>query len=76
MNDGKVEVLEFLIRTDSPVTGIPIHQIKLKKGILIACINHRGEITIPGGQSRIAAGDTVIVITTSTGFHDISDILA
>ena len=76
MNDGKVEVLEFLIRTDSPVTGIPLHQIKLKKGILIACINHHGEIAIPGGQSRIAAGDTVIVITTSTGFHDISDILA
>ena len=76
MDDGRVEVLEFLIREDAPVLGVPLQNIQLKKGILVACINHRGEITIPGGQSKIAVGDTVIVVTTSTGFHDISDILA
>ena len=76
MDDDKVEALEFIIPAGSPVIGIPLHELPLKKGTLIACINHHGEITLPTGQSQIQEGDSVIIITTCTGFDEIEDILA
>ncbi len=73
LNDNRVEALEFLIKEDSPVVGIPLHNLRLKPNMLIGCITHRGTVTIPNGQSVIDVGDTVIVITTTTGLHDIRD---
>ncbi len=75
LNDNRVEALEFLIKEDSPVVGIPLSDLRLKPDMLIACITHKGRVTIPRGQSVIAVGDTVILITTHTGLHDIRDAL-
>lgn len=75
MNDDRVEVLEFNVRKDSPVIGIPLQNLDIKKGVIIARINRGFESIAPGGQSMIRGGDTVIVVTTNTGFHDIEDIL-
>ena len=75
LNDDKVEALEFIVRNGSPVIGIPLSKLNLKKGILIACINHYGEIISPTGDSVIRDRDSVIVVTTRTGLKDISDIL-
>ena len=51
--------------------------LKLKPNILIASINRRGQIIIPGGSDHIEAGDTVIVITLSNRvILDLNDIFA
>ncbi len=73
--DGKAEALEFLIREDSEVTNIPLMKIRLKDNLLIGCINRGGQIHIPRGQDCILKGDTVIVVTSQKGLHDIRDIL-
>ena len=75
MNDNRVEALEFLIKEDCPIIGIPLQEISLKPNILICSINHKGSITMAQGRSVIQAGDTVVLVTTTTGFHDIRDIL-
>ena len=75
MNNDRVEALEFYVKEDSPVLGIPLQELQLKPNLLICCINHKGDIITPGGQSVIAAGDTVVIVTTMTGLHDIKDIL-
>ena len=75
LNDNRVEALEFIIREDCPLVGIPLQELKLKKNILVCSINHKGSISTPGGQSVICVGDTVVIVTTTTGFHDIRDIL-
>lgn len=75
LSDNRVEALEFLIKEDCPLIGIPLQELKLKKNILVCSINHQGNILTPGGQSVISVGDTVVVVTTETGFHDIRDIL-
>ena len=75
LNDDRVEALEFIVRNGSPVIGVPLAELNLKKGILIACINHYGEIISPSGDSIIRDRDSVIVVTTLTGLKDISDIL-
>ena len=71
----KAEALEFLIGKNAPVVDIPLQQLNLKPNILIACINHKGNIITPGGNDIMQAGDTVVVITTNTGLYDIRDIL-
>ncbi|MBO7148336.1 MAG: Trk system potassium transporter TrkA [Clostridia bacterium] len=73
--DDKAEALEFRIKENSPVSGVSIDRLKLKKNILIACITRGGKIIIPRGRDIIEKGDTVIVVTTHKGFEDISDIL-
>ena len=71
----KAEALEFWIREKSPAVGIPLQKMNWKPNILLACINRRNSVIIPGGQDMIQVGDTVVVVTTNTGLHDIRDIL-
>ncbi len=73
--DGKAEALEFRIVENSPVADVKIEELSLKKDIIIACIHRNGTVITPRGKDIIKVGDTVIVITTSKGFKDISDIL-
>ncbi len=73
--DGKVEALEFRVRERSELVGVPLKELQLKENLLIACISRRGIIITPGGQDTIEVGDTVAVVTTNQGFHDLRDIL-
>ncbi len=73
--DGKAEALEFRITENSPVSGVAIENLNLKDNILIACIHRKGTIITPRGRDVILPGDTVIVVTTNTGYNDIGDIL-
>ena len=73
--DDKVEALEFYVKKNSAVIGIPLKDLQLKENLLICCINRKGVIITPGGQTTIEEGDTVIVVTTNTGFDDLEDIL-
>ncbi len=75
LNDDRVEALEFLIKENSPVVGIPLAELKLKKNVIIGCITHKGKTSIAKGQSVIQVGDAVILITTRTGLHDIRDVV-
>ncbi|MFR1832559.1 MAG: Trk system potassium transporter TrkA [Lachnospiraceae bacterium] len=73
--DNQAEALEFSIREEGPVVGVPLMELSLKKNLLVACINHKGRIIIPRGHDQIQVGDTVIIVTTQKGLQDINDIL-
>ncbi len=73
--DGKAEALEFRIAENSPVANIPLESLNLKSKVLVACINRDGHIIIPRGRDMIKPRDTVVIVTTQSGFMDISDIL-
>ena len=75
LNDNRVEALEFQIKEDSPVVGIPLKELNLKKNMIIGCITHKGKVEMPTGNSVIKVNDMVILITTTTGLHDIRDAL-
>jgi len=73
--EGAVEALEFEVPADAPFLNIPLKDLKLKSGILLAGIVRRnGQIVIPSGNDVLEAHDDVIVVTTST-LQDIHDIL-
>ena len=73
--DHRVEAIEFKVDHESEVTGTPLQALDLKRHLLVAFINRNGKIIIPSGQDTIERGDTVMVVTTHTGFNDITDIL-
>lgn len=73
--DSRAEAIEFRVEEESAVTNIPLMDLNLKKNLLVSCINRDGQIIIPSGTDSIMVGDTVVIVTTHTGFNDIQDIL-
>lgn len=75
--DGAAEALEFQVDDGVPWRGVPLKDIPLKSGVLIACIFHQGKTIIPDGNSCFQSGDGVIVVTTSENpFQNMEDIFA
>lgn len=73
--DGKAEAIEFIIKENSPVLDTTIEKLNLKTNTLIACINRGGNVIIPRGKDMLKKGDRTIIVTTHSGFKDITDIL-
>ena len=75
--DGTVEALEFIAMAKSGgVLHVPLKDLRLKKGVLLAAIARGSETVIPGGMTTIEEGDRVVVVTRNTGLNDLRDILA
>lgn len=75
LEDGLAEALEFSIKEDSEITNVPLGKLRIRKNILVCCINRGGKIIIPGGQDEIHVGDSVVVVLTHSRLNDIKDIL-
>ena len=73
--DEKVEALEFIIKSETEYTGIPLKDLKLRSNNLIACIARQRQIIIPSGDDWMQPGDSVIVVTMDRRIEDITDIL-
>lgn len=73
---GKAEAMEFNADDTTRGLGIPLATLRLKKGLLIACITRKGETIIPGGKTVIQSGDLVVVVAAAGhNVFDLSDIL-
>ena len=73
--DDKIEALEFIIKSETRYTGIPLKDLTLRSNNLIACISRKRQIIIPGGDDSMEVGDSVIVVTMDTHIEDLEDIL-
>lgn len=74
--EGQAEVMEFIATRSSRLLGVPLKNLRLKNGILVAAIMHKGAITIPFGNDMIQEGDNVIIVTRGEEiFIDLNDIL-
>lgn len=73
--DGQAEALEFVIREDSSVTNQRLMDLPLKDNLLVCYISRYGKLKMARGQDMLKVGDSVIVVTTHKGLHDITDIL-
>lgn len=73
--DGQAEALEFVIREDSSVTNQRLMDLPLKDHLLVCYISRYGKLKMARGQDMLKVGDSVIIVTTHKGLHDITDIL-
>lgn len=70
----RLEAIEFVVRDEKEYVGVPLKRLKLRSGLLIASIVRGNDLIIPKGDDCIMRGDSVVVVTTSKGFQDLSNI--
>lgn len=73
--DGSAEAVEFIVRNDKRIVGIPLSQLKIRKSVLIAGIIRESKTLIPTGNDCILEGDRVVVVSANLKLNDLSDIL-
>lgn len=72
--DGKLEFIEFAVRSEEAFLGKPLKELKLKNGLLIACIIRGRQPIIPRGDDVIKKGDSVLVVTVDQQITCMQDI--
>ena len=72
--DGAAEAMEFTVRSTTSYLNVPLKDLRLKSGILIAVIMRGRDIIIPEGSSSIQEGDSVILISRGRLILDLNDI--
>ncbi len=73
--DGKVEVLEFKVKSDFPKLKIAFKDLKTKPNTLVAGIVRDRKIIIPSGEDMLLANDKVVVLAANQRINKLSDIL-
>ena len=66
--------MEFTVRSTTRYLNVPLKDLRLKSGILIAVIMRGRDIIIPEGSSSIQEGDSVILISRGRLILDLNDI--
>ncbi len=73
--DGKAEALEFIAKKGDPYIGVPLKNLSVRKGTLVAIILHKGKVIVPFGDDVIEAGDNVVIISTTSGISDLNEVI-
>ena len=72
----KAEAIEFIVRTESELLGMPLCELAIKPDILIAGIIRDRQAIIPGGNDVITMGDRVVVLAAADHrLQDLTDIM-
>ena len=74
--NGQIETLQFQIKEENKMTGIPLSQLHLKKDVLIAAIIRQGKAIFPTGDDNLQVGDKIVVTTLLQNITQIYDLLA
>ena len=73
---GRVEALEFNVGPGLPFTGVPLKDLNLREGLLVAgIVRQNGAPVIPSGADALQEGDDVVIVTTDTTLHALRDIV-
>lgn len=64
LENEQVLVNEMKVKSNCPAMDKKIVELKLPKGTIISCIIRDAEVFVPGGESKIMAGDRLVVMTT------------
>lgn len=73
---GRVQILEVQITSESPAEGKKLWEITLPKESIVGCILREDTTVIPRGDTRILAGDTLVVLASSGQERDTARALA
>ena len=68
--------MEFLVSPATRNLKVPLKNLKLRGGILIAVVVRGNKVIIPEGSTCLEQGDDVIVIARDSGILDLNDIYA
>ena len=60
--EGKVQLRHLRLNEDSSLLGVPVKDLKMPSGVLIAAIDRDHDVIIPGGSDILEPNDEVIVL--------------
>ena len=72
---GQAEALEFIARPTDPYVGVPLKDLTVSRGTLVAVIVRRGKVIVPFGNDHIEAGDSVVIISRQMGVNDLNEVI-
>lgn len=73
---GNLEVVEIVIRPDSPVLDKRLQDADLPHGALIVCVIRADQAMLPGADTRFEPGDTVIALVQADLEHELRRVFA
>ena len=73
--EKQVELITFEINENSSAIDVPLKELKIKKGTLIASILREGKMIFPGGNDIIKINDSVMIVSRIPSIEDFDDIL-
>jgi trk system potassium uptake protein TrkA len=68
MGEGAVHVTELVLPEDSPAVGKPLAAVQLPRDALIASVVRDSRAIIPRGDTVLAAGDRVVLVTLPASY--------
>ena len=71
---GGAEAMEFTVGPGTKHLGVPLKDLRLRPGVLLAVIVRKNDIIIPEGSSFLQKDDRVIIIARGGGVLDLNDI--
>ncbi|MDE5563708.1 MAG: NAD-binding protein, partial [Oscillospiraceae bacterium] len=63
--DNKLEAIEFIVRGGAKYIGVPLKDLPINAGFLIAGIIRGTKRIIPSGEDVLKVNDSVVVVTTN-----------
>ncbi len=72
--ENRLEAIEFIVRHDPDYVGIPLKELRLRPGFLIAGIIRGSKRIVPSGNDCLKVNDSVVVVTTHNKLTSLEDI--
>lgn len=73
---GRIELLEYRLDAASPLVGPPVASLALPAGVVIIAVKHELSTAIPHGETRLAAGDRVVLMGNRAGMARVRALMA
>ncbi len=68
---SNAEVLELEIKSGNPIIGKSLKEIDFPEGAIVGAIVHQQSYEIPTGESRLLAGDRVVIFALPDALHKV-----
>ena len=72
--DEQVEALEFIVGSKIKCVGMPLSQIPIKDGVLVAAILRGTDIIVPKGDTVIELNDHIVIVVKNRKIAHLNDI--
>lgn len=75
IGDAEAEVIEAEVLSTSPIAGRSIRDIEFPEGVLIGAIEQNGKVIKPQADTRIDAGDVILIFALTDDVPEVERLL-
>ncbi|HKM28164.1 MAG TPA: Trk system potassium transporter TrkA [Anaerovoracaceae bacterium] len=72
---GQAEIMEIIADSSMKLYNVPLADLDLPEGVLVAAIHRGTQVIIPNGETRIQENDKVILLSLLTELDDLEKLL-